>query len=271
MKEVCLNKYRTKIMGVINANEDSFYKESRFDGKNAIKKIEGMIIDGANIIDLGGISSRPGSVLVSKEEELNRIKPIVDAIYAEKLFDKALFSIDSYEPEVLKYVLDRGFSIVNDITGLCNDEVARVTAAYGASIVIMHMQNNPINMQNNPKYSDVVQEVHNFFKKQTLKAKEFGINEIILDVGIGFGKDLTHNLTLLKNMENFKDLGCEILIGASRKSMIDKIVPSKTQERLPGTLAIHLDSIKRGASIVRCHDVKEHYQAIKVQEAILEI
>lgn len=257
-------------MGVINANEDSFYSKSRFDGIAAIEKIENMIRDGANIIDLGGISSRPGSISVSKTEELNRIKPIVDLIYEKKLYNYALFSIDSYEPDVLRYVLDRGFKIVNDITGLRNDEVAKVTASYNADIVIMHMQNNPFDMQKNPMYHNIVSEVNSFFKTQIEKAKYFGIQNVILDVGIGFGKDLEHNLTLLKNMDFFKQLGYEILIGASRKSMIDKIVPSSTEERLPGTLAIHLDSIRRGASIVRCHDVKEHYQAIKVYEAILE-
>lgn len=261
-----MNKYNTKIMGVLNANEDSFYKKSRF---NNITKIEELIGHGADIIDIGAVSSRPGSIGVSAQEELSRIKNIADDIYKNNLYEKATFSIDSYEPEVLKYVLDRGFKIVNDITGLRNDEVAKVTASYNASLVIMHMQNSPKDMQKSPVYNNVVIEIGDFFEKQISKANSFGINDIILDVGIGFGKDLKHNLSLLKNMDYFLKYGCEILIGASRKSMIDKIVPSSIEDRLPGTLAIHLDSIIRGASIVRCHDVKEHYQAIKVQEAIL--
>ena len=270
-KFVNFKKFDTRIMGVINANEDSFYQKSRFDGSFAIEKIENMILDGANIIDIGAVSSRPGSLPVDKETELNRIKPIVDALYQQNLYDRVTFSIDSYEPAVLRYVLDRGFKIVNDITGMINDEVAKVTASYDASIVIMHMQNNPVNMQANPEYSDVMMDVSSFFEKQIDKANDFGIKDIILDVGIGFGKDLNHNLTLLKNMEHFRSFGYEVLIGASRKSMIDKIAPSGVEERLPGTLAIHLDSIRKGASIVRCHDVKEHYQAIKTQEAILSI
>ena len=261
-------KYPTKIMGVINANDDSFFSQSRFSGQSAIDAISNMIDDGANIIDIGAVSSRPGSVEVSQKEELMRIKPICDAIKQNKLYEKAIFSIDSYTPSVIEYALQSGFKIVNDITGLENDEVAKITAKYDASIVIMHMQKDPSTMQDNPNYENIIIDIDNFFKQRIQKAKKFGIKDIILDIGIGFGKTLEHNLTLLKNMEHFKHFGYEILIGASRKSMIDKIVSSDIQERLPGTLAIHLDSIKRGASIVRCHDVKEHSQAIKVQEAI---
>jgi dihydropteroate synthase len=259
----------TKIMGIINANEDSFYQNSRFNGQEAVLRIEQLINDGASIIDLGAVSSRPGSIAVPPKEELNRIKPILDAIKKEKLYEKASFSLDSYEPMVLKYALDCGFTIINDITGLQNDEVAKLGGEYKAKVVIMHMQNNPLTMQQEPFYEDVIAEIHSFFEERINKAKSFGIEDIILDVGIGFGKTLQHNLTLLKHHEHFRCFGYELLIGASRKSMINAIVPSTTQERLPGTLAIHLETIKRGASIVRCHDVKEHFQAIKVQEAIL--
>lgn len=264
-------KYKTKIMGIINANDDSFYQNSRFTGSSAILKIEQMISDGATIIDIGGVSSRPGSEAVSANEELNRIKPICDEIKEQKLYEKVDFSIDSYEPEVIEYGLNSGFKIVNDITGLANDEVAKITAKYGASVVIMHMKGTPKDMQQNPTYEDIMCEVDSFFKERIAKANLFGIKNIILDVGIGFGKTIEHNLTLLKNMEHFRHFGYEVLIGASRKSLIDKIVPSETCDRLPGTLAIHLDSIKKGASIVRAHDVKEHHQAIKLQESIESI
>ena len=264
-------KYSTKIMGVINTNDDSFFKNSRYSEQNAIDKIKNMIKDGADIIDIGAVSSRPGSVPVDKNEELNRIKYICDTIKKEKLYDKVRFSIDSYTPKVIKYALKSGFTIVNDITALSNDKVAKLTAKYNATIVLMHMNGTPADMQDNPTYDDIMIDIDNFFKQRIQKAKDFGIKNIILDVGIGFGKTLEHNLVLLKNMEHFKHFGYEVLIGASRKSMIDKIVPSSTEERLSGTLAIHLDSIKKGASIVRCHDVKEHFQAIKVQVAIEHI
>ncbi len=260
-----------RIMGILNANEDSFFKGSRFQNEDAILKIKEMIKNGANIIDLGGVSSRPGSIPVFWKEELKRVKPIIDLIYKENLYKEIDFSLDSYSPEVLKYGLDRGFNIINDITGLQNNEVCKIAASYKVPVVIMHMQNNPKNMQEKPLYNDIIFDIDNFFKERINKAKSFGIEEIILDVGIGFGKTLEHNLKLIKNLEYFKHFGYEILMGASRKSMIDKITPTKIEDRLPGTLAIHLESIKNGASIIRCHDVKEHFQAIKVQESILNI
>jgi len=262
------NLTTTKIMGIINANNDSFYEGSRFKGLDAIEKINSLIQDGAQIIDIGGVSTKPGSLPISQDEELQRIKPICDLIFEQKLYEKVTFSIDSYTPKAIEYALKSGFTIVNDITGLQNDEVVKITAKYNATVIIMHMQGEPQNMQVHPTYKDVVSEVHQFFTNQIQKARQFGIKNIILDVGIGFGKSLEHNLSLLKNMDSFLDLDCEILIAASRKSMIDKITPSSINERLSGTLAIHLDSVRRGASLVRCHDVKEHHQALKVQEAI---
>ena len=263
--------YKTKIMGVLNANEDSFFKNSRFDNKEASLRIEKMIEDGADIIDIGAVSSRPGSIAVEPKIELERLKDIVDIIYANKYYEKVDFSIDSYEPLVIDYVLNHGFNIVNDITGLQNDEVCRLTSKYNATAVIMHMQNDPQNMQQNPNYENVILEIDDFFKQRIEKVQSFGVNKIVLDVGIGFGKNLEHNLTLLKNLEHFKHFGYELLIGASRKSMINMIVPASIEDRLAGTLAIHLESIRNGASIIRCHDVKEHYQAIKVFEAINNI
>ena len=264
-------KYSTKIMVVLNANEDSLFKKSIFDNSQASFKIEKMIEDGANIIDIGAVSSRPGSLPVSSDEELNRIKDIVQTIYKNRYFEKVDFSIDSYEPKVIEYVLDHGFKIVNDITGLENDEVCKLTAKYSAQAVIMHMQNNQTNMQEDPFYEDVIVEIDDFFKQRVEKAKSFGVEDIVLDVGIGFGKTLKHNLLLLKNLEHFKHFGYELLIGASRKSMINMITPTEVSDRLPGTLSIHLESLRNGASIIRCHDVKEHFQAIKVFEAIQNI
>lgn len=263
--------YPTKIMGVLNANEDSFFKNSRFDNSEACLKIEKMIEDGANIIDIGAVSSRPGSLPVSENIELDRLKDIVQTIYQNKYYEKVDFSIDSFSPKVIEHVLNHGFKIVNDITGLQNDEVCKLVSKYNAQAIIMHMQNNQTNMQEAPFYEDVIIEIDDFFTKRLEKVKSFGVKDIVLDVGIGFGKTLEHNLLLLKNLEHFKHFGYELLIGASRKSMIDKITPTEVINRLPGTLAIHLQSIKNGASIIRCHDVKEHFQAIKVFEAIENI
>ena len=259
---------KVEIMGIINANDDSFFQKSRFKDSSAILKIEQMIEEGASIIDIGGVSSRPGSLHVSADEELSRIKPIVDALYAQKVYENTALSIDSYEPNVIFYVLERGFKIVNDITGLANDEVCKLCASYGAKAVIMHMQGKPQDMQYDPSYDNVVLHVEDFFQERIEKAQSFGIKDLILDVGIGFGKTLQHNIELIKNLEHFLHLGYPLLVGASRKSMIDKISPSKIEDRIGGTLALHLKAADNGASILRVHDVYEHSQALHVRNAL---
>jgi len=264
------DSFVAKIMGVINANDDSFYHDSRFSGKDAVKKIEVMIEEGADIVDLGGVSSRPGSEYVGEDEEFRRVKPVIDEIYKQKLFEKVDFSLDSFSTKCITYALDRGFKIVNDITALENDEVAKIAGKYKAKVVLMHKKGTPKDMQNSPFYEDVILEVEEFFQERIQKAKSFGINDIVLDVGIGFGKRLEDNLNLIKNLEHFKKFGYELLVGASRKSMIDMICSSKVEDRLPGSLTIHQESIKNGASIVRVHDVKEHKQMIEVLKAIEE-
>ena len=262
--------YPLKIMGIINANDDSFFEGSRFRDGEAVEKIEQMIEEGATIIDIGAVSSRPNADVVSTEIELERIKPICDAIKSKKLYEKVSFSVDSYTPSVIEYALKSGFNLVNDITGASNDEVVKLAVEYGAKLCIMHMQGTPQTMQQNPTYDDVMVEISEFFEERIAKCEAFGMKreDIILDVGIGFGKTLEHNLTLIKNMGHFKKFGCEVLVGASRKSMIDKVIPTPTQERLAGTIVIHTRAVENGASIVRCHDVKEHRQALAVLEAL---
>ncbi len=258
------------IMGVINANDDSFFAGSRFHGSEAVEKIAEMIEDGAEIIDIGGVSSRPGSLPVDEAEELARIKPIVDLIASEKLYERVRFSIDSYAPGPIAYALERGFEMVNDITGLASDKVCEIAAANGAQVVLMHMQNNPLTMQINPEYAHVIGDIDTFFSERLEKAARYGIEDVVLDAGIGFGKLLEDNLMLIKHLAHFHHFGKPLLIGASRKSMIDMIVPAPVEDRLPGTLALHLKAVEEGASIVRCHDVREHYQAFKIQQALRE-
>ncbi len=259
-----------RIMGVINANDDSFYAGSRFQERDAVAQIHRMIDEGASLVDIGAVSSRPGADKVSVDTEMKRIGPICDAIRAEKLYQKALFSIDSYTPEVIDYALNSGFGLVNDITGAADDEVVELAVKHDAKLCLMHMQGTPQTMQQNPHYDDVMVEVSQFFEERIAKCESLGLGRqnIILDVGIGFGKSLEHNLTLIRNLAHFQKFGCELLIGASRKSMIDKIIPAPTEARLPGTLAIHLKAVGNGASIVRCHDVAEHRQALALWEAM---
>ncbi|HHO65556.1 MAG TPA: dihydropteroate synthase, partial [Epsilonproteobacteria bacterium] len=262
--------FPTQIMGVINANDDSFFEGSRYRADDAVTKIEEMIEKGADIIDIGAVSSRPGAEAVSEKEELERIRPICNSVKNRKLYEKAIFSIDSYTPSVIEYALKSGFTLINDISGASNDAVIALAVKYDAKLCIMHMQGTPQTMQKDPNYEDVILDVDRFFEERISRCEALGLprEKIILDVGIGFGKTLEHNIALLKNLGHFRHFGCEILIGASRKSMIDKIIPTPTEERLPGSLAIHLKAVANGASIVRCHDVSEHRQALAVFSAL---
>jgi len=263
-------QYPVRIMGVINANDDSFYLQSRFQDAAAVVRIERMIAEGAEIVDIGGVSSRPGAQPVPAEEELSRIRPVCDAIADRKLYDKALFSIDSYTPEVVEYALKSGFRLINDITGARDARLIELAIKHEAHYCIMHMQGTPQTMQASPHYEDVTAEVDAFFAERIAACEAAGLprERIILDPEIGFGKTLEHNLTLIRNLRAFTHHGCEVLIGASRKSMIDAISPAPVEERLPGTLAVHLKAIEHGASIVRCHDVAEHVQAVRVMEQL---
>jgi len=266
-KFLTIKKKPTQIMGVINANDDSFFEGSRFVEEDAIAQIKEMIEDGAKIVDIGAVSSRPNADVVNNEEELSRIQPICDAIASQKLFKKAIFSIDSYTPKVVEYALKSGFTLINDITGASDKAIIRLVVKYEAKLCIMHMQGTPQTMQKDPIYDDVMVEVSEFFEERIAKCEALGLERqnIILDVGIGFGKTLEHNITLIKNMAHFRVFGCDVLVGASRKSMINKIIESTPEERLPATLVLHLKAVENGASIVRCHDVKEHVQALAVQ------
>jgi dihydropteroate synthase len=271
LKELMVDKrYPLKIMGVINVNGDSFYSGSRFSSQKAIERVEEMIDEGVDIIDVGAVSSRPGSVEVSLREELDRVKPICDVINRRALYKRVLFSIDSYRPEVISYALDSGFGFINDITGASDDRVISLAKEYKSKLCIMHMQGRPKTMQIDPKYESVIDEIDTFFEERLERSQELGLEResIVLDVGIGFGKKLEHNLELLREHSHFLRFGCELLIGASRKSMIDMITPSKVEDRLPGTVAIHLKAFENGANIIRCHDTKEHIQAFKVWRAI---
>jgi len=253
-----------KIMGVLNANADSFYSGSRFMASEAAERIEAMISEGADIIDIGAVSSRPGSEAVPVEEEMRRLEPILDLIRERGYCDDVLFSIDSYTPEVVEAALRSGFGLVNDITGASDERIVRLAASHGAGLCVMHMQGTPKTMQKNPSYEDVTAEVDAFFEERIERCEKLGLHreKIVLDVGIGFGKSLEHNLELLRNHATFLRHGCELLVGASRKSMIDMVIPAPVEERLPGTLAIHLKAVENGATIVRCHDVAEHRQAL---------
>lgn len=254
------------LMGILNINEDSFYSKSRVGENEFLKSAIKLFEDGADILDIGSVSSRPGSVYCGEDEEFARIKPIIDLLYKKNLCAK--ISIDTFAPKVIEYALDCGVSIINDISGLENIEIAKLVAKYSARLVIMHKRGDTATMQDSPEYKNVVCEVDDFFKHKIEIANSLGVKDIILDYGIGFGKNLEHNISLLNSTNHFLKYGHEILVGASRKSMIDKISPSKIEDRLSGTLAIHLKALDEGATIIRAHDVYEHKQAIDVWKAL---
>lgn len=259
---------KQKIMGIINLTPDSFYEDSRKDTQSAKQEILSCIELGIDYVDIGALSTRPGSDGISKEEELRRLNAIGKWIEKEEIYKQITLSVDTYTPEVAKFCLDCGFSVINDITGFQNEKMLEAVRGYDCACVVMHMQNNPKDMQNNPQYKDLFLEIDSFFADRIKALQSYGIKDIILDVGIGFGKNLEHNCALIRDLGHFLHFGYPLLIGASRKSMVDKIIATPISERLPGTLTIHLEALKNGASIIRCHDVKEHIQALRVWKSL---
>lgn len=261
------NQIAPKLMGILNINEDSFFEQSRTEYGAFSDRFLQMADDGADIIDIGAVSSRPGSVYCGEDEELRRLTPVFEAIAKNSLFKYADISIDTFCPLAAKKALDSGCKIINDICGLESDELAKTLGDYGAKVVIMHKKGDPKTMQNSPSYNDIFTEVSEFFADRINKATRYGIKDIVLDIGIGFGKDLSHNTILIKHLGDFKKFGCELLVGASRKSMVGAITGRETADRLAGTLAVHQKAVEYGADIIRCHDVKEHADMLKVWSA----
>jgi len=261
---------RTLVMGILNVTYDSFYDGGRYSRvEDAIERTREMVSQGADIIDIGGESTRPGSEPVSLDEEIQRVVPLIKSL-SKKI--KIPISIDSYKPEVVKKALDAGAMMINDTYGLRSSGMAEIVAESKLPVVIMHMQGTPKNMQENPKYKNVVKEIKEFFVERTEYAMNRGVkkSQIILDPGIGFGKTLEHNLAILRNISEFKKLGYPLLVGPSRKSFIGKILDLPVEERLEGTIASAALIASQGADIVRVHDVKEIVRALKVADAIVK-
>jgi len=260
----------TKIIGVLNITPDSFSDGGLYlRPEDAIKRIEEMIGEGAEIIDIGGESSRPGAEPIGEEEELKRVIPVIDAIKKKKV----RFSIDTYRSKVAQEALKRGAEFVNDISGMRFDKnMVKVVSDYNARVIIMHMKGTPKNMQRNPVYEDVIDEIMNFFAERIVFCEKNGVKRenIILDPGIGFGKRLEDNLKILKNLIEFRSFGTPVMIGASRKSFIKGITGAPVDERLAGSLAAVSEAFLQGIDYVRVHDVKETKQYLDVISAIEE-
>ncbi len=257
-------------MGVLNVTPDSFSDEGRFfKFDDAVRQGMKMAEEGADLIDIGGESTRPGSNPVSLEEELSRVIPVIESLSQQ--IDIPI-SIDTYKAEVAKEALDAGARMINDISALRFDpELKKIAAKYDVPVVLMHIQGTPKNMQQNPWYEDVIGEIIGYLKESIQIAVEAGIEreKIIIDPGIGFGKRLEDNLNILKNLKKFSILNCPILIGCSRKSFIGKILNLPAEERLEGSLAALAVAVMNGANLVRVHDVKESKRVVSIVDAIL--
>jgi dihydropteroate synthase len=254
-------------MGVLNVTPDSFSDGGMyFDAERAIARGQQMANEGADFIDIGGESSRPGSEPITEEEELRRVIPVIDGL-ANTV--SVPISIDTYKSKVAGTALKAGAQMVNDISGLTFDSnMVDVVREFDACIVLMHMKGTPKTMQQEPTYGDVVEEVAGFLARQAGKARMNGIVKVIVDPGIGFGKTVEHNLELFKKLRRFAQLGYPLLVGPSRKSFIGKLLDAPVEGRLEGTAAAVTTSVLRGANIVRVHDVKEMKKVALLADAL---
>ena len=262
---------KTLIMGILNTTPDSFSDGGRYlDPELAVERALQMADEGADIIDVGGESTRPGSSSVPLEEEIKRVVPVIERL--AKNLDIPI-SIDSSKAEVAKRALHAGAVIVNDISALrADDQMAKVVATAGCPVILMHMQGTPADMQQNPAYVSLIDEIISSLEKSIDTATEAGIDadKIIIDPGIGFGKTLSDNLQIINRADEFKVLGKPLLIGPSRKSFIGDILGDKEEDRMEGTLAACVLSMARGVHIIRVHDVKEAARAAMIGDAILK-
>lgn len=257
------------IMGVVNVTPDSFFDGGKFINKNkAVEYALQLVQDGAHIIDIGGESTRPGAQAIEIEEEINRVLPVVEVLVKEGV----RISLDTRNAATMKAGLRSGVWAINDISGLMHDsESINVIKEAQCPVLLMHMQGTPQNMQKNPSYNNVIEEVYEFLQSQLKICETSGIEKenVILDVGIGFGKTLEHNLLLLRNISKFHDLGCPLLLGTSRKSFIGMISKNDpADQRLGGSLSSALWGLSQGVKFFRVHDVKQTRQAFDVYKAI---
>jgi dihydropteroate synthase len=255
-------------MGVINVNSDSFYAGSRqTTSHDILNKAEQMLHDGAHILDLGAMSSRPGADIISADEELRRIIPAVTSICER--FPAAIISVDTLRSKVAQEVINCGASCINDISaGTYDDEMMSVVAKNKVPYIIMHMQGLPADMQHEPMYENVVTDIMIFLSDKVRKAKAAGIVDIMIDPGFGFGKTLAHNYEIMRQMEVFKIFDLPILAGISRKSMIWKVLNTDADGALNGTTALNMYLLTKGASILRVHDVREAKECITLFERL---
>lgn len=252
------------VMGILNLTPDSFFDGGRYLSKNQIlTHLEQMINDGADIIDIGAFSSRPGAKMISEKEELERITKPLEWIQESGL--NCIISIDTYRRKIAEAAITRGAAIINDITaGSWDKELPLYIAEEGIPYIIMHMQGKPESMQESPQYEDVSKEIYQWFSEKLIYLDSLGIKDLIIDPGFGFGKTLDQNYQLLNDLSNFKNLNKLLLVGLSRKGMIQKVIKSDAINSLNGTTAAHVLALLNGANILRVHDVKAAKEAVAI-------
>jgi dihydropteroate synthase len=261
---------RTLVMGILNVTPDSFSEDGRFfDPEEAVRHAAQMVSEGADVIDVGGESTRPGSDPVAADEEIRRVLPVIERIVEQN--PDVPISIDTRKAEIADRALVAGATIVNDVSAGGDPEMFDVVRSHDAAVVLMHMKGEPKTMQQSPEYEDVVGEVHEFLRERIEAAELAGIDaeRIAIDPGIGFGKTLEHNLELMRRVDAFLDLGRPVLIGPSRKRFIGAIVGVPEDERVEGTIGAVAWLVSRGAHVVRVHDVREVVRAVRVIDAIV--
>ena len=263
-----INLDEPKILGILNLTPDSFYDGGKLKNEqDIVTKVEKMLFDGADFIDLGGYSSRPGAVDISEEEEINRVAPIVTLL--KNKFPSILISIDTFRSNVAKVCLDNGAAIINDISaGNLDKNMLKTVAKYKVPYIMMHMKGTPQSMKSLTGYKNITQEVIFYFSKKIAQARALGINDIIIDAGFGFAKNTEQNFELLNNLELLNALDVPTLTGISRKSMIYKTLNSSVTEALNGTSALHMIALQKGTKILRVHDVKEAKECILLHQAL---
>jgi len=257
-------------MGILNVTPDSFSDGGRYNSiDSALKQTEKMLTEGADIIDIGGESTRPGAEKVSTEKELGRVIPVIEAIHARF---ETLISIDTSKPKVMQESINAGAHLINDVNALQTEGAIEVASELNVPVCLMHMQGNPQTMQNNPQYKNIIEEVSGFLKQRINACLQAGIRKehIIIDPGFGFGKTYEHNIELLSGLKQISDIGYPVLVGLSRKSLLDKMTGRGIEQRLAGSISLAIIALQNNAKIFRVHDVAETVDALKVAECFKE-
>jgi dihydropteroate synthase len=267
-KGILIDISSPKVMGILNITPDSFFDGGKYKNETDIlQQVQKMLLEGATFIDVGAYSSRPGATDISEEEELQRIVPIIKLLVHH--FPEIIISVDTFRSNVAQKTIEAGAAIINDISGgKMDSEMFGTIAKLQVPYIIMHMLGTPQNMQQNPRYKDVTKEVISFFADQVFKLHQLKVNDIIIDVGFGFGKTIEHNYKLLKDLSLFKNLDAPILVGISRKSMLYKPLETTPKLALNATTSANTIALLNGANILRVHDVKEAMEAVKIVEQL---